>query len=74
MGLFYKLKDPVFLKDDSEADRHLAALQELRKKATGDLAGELDEEISRVNADDFIRTVTYGRHAQKIRQQVIINI
>lgn len=41
MGLFDKLKDPVFLKDDSEANRQLAALQELHKKATGELAEKL---------------------------------
>jgi hypothetical protein len=50
MGLFDKLKDPVFLKDDSEANRQLAALQELHKKATGELAEKIDEEINRVNA------------------------
>lgn len=50
MGLFDKLKEPVFLKDDSEAERQLAALQELREKATGELAEKIDEEINRVNA------------------------
>lgn len=53
MGLFDKLKEPVFLKDDSEADRQLAALQELHEKATGELAEKIDEEISRVNAGIF---------------------
>lgn len=53
MGLFDKLKDPVFLKDDSEANRQLAALQELHKKATGELAEKIDEEISHVNAGIF---------------------
>lgn len=53
MGLFDKLKEPVFLKDNSEADRQLAALQELREKATGDLAEKIEEEISRVNAGIF---------------------
>lgn len=53
MGLFDKLKEPVFLKDDSEANRQLAALQESREKATGELAEKIDEEISRVNAGIF---------------------
>ena len=42
MGLFDKIKGPVFLKDDSEAERQLAALQELRKSADGELAEALD--------------------------------
>lgn len=50
MGLFDKLKDPVFLKDDSEADRQLAALQSLHEKASGELAEKVDEGINRVNA------------------------
>ena len=53
MGLFDKLKEPVFLKDDSEADRQLAALRELREKATGEVAEKIDEEISLVNAGIF---------------------
>ncbi|MGI5935357.1 MAG: NERD domain-containing protein [Oscillospiraceae bacterium] len=50
MGLFDKIKGPAFLKDDSEAERQLTALQELRKTAAGDLAEELDQEIRQVNA------------------------
>lgn len=50
MGLFDKIREPVFLKDDSEAERQLAALQELREKAAGELSEKLDEEIGRVNA------------------------
>lgn len=53
MSLFDKLKEPVFLKDDSEAQRQLTALRELREKATGELAEKIDEEISRVNAGVF---------------------
>ncbi len=53
MGLFDKLKEPVFLKDNSEADRQLTALQELRREATGELAEKIDEEIKRVNAGIF---------------------
>ena len=50
MGLFDKLKEPVFLKDDSDAERQLAALRELREQAPGELADKIDEEINRVNA------------------------
>lgn len=50
MGLFKKIKEPVFLKDDSEADRQLSVLQELRSSADGELADQLDEEIRQVTA------------------------
>lgn len=50
MSLFDKLKEPVFLKDDSAAERQLAALRELRERAPGELADKIDEEINRVNA------------------------
>lgn len=50
MSLFDKIKEPIFLKDDSEATKQLMILQELRKTATGELVDELDEEINRVNA------------------------
>ncbi|MPM82902.1 hypothetical protein SDC9_129964 [bioreactor metagenome] len=50
MSLFDRLKEPVFLKDDSEAERQLAALQELREKASGELVDKIDEETNRVNA------------------------
>lgn len=53
MGLLDKIKEPIFLKDDSEADKQLSQLQELRKTATGKLADELDEEISKVNTGIF---------------------
>lgn len=53
MGLFDKLKEPVFLKDNSEAEEQLSTLRELRERATGELAEKIDEEISRVNAGVF---------------------
>lgn len=53
MGFIYKLKNPVFLKDDSDADRQLVSLQSLREKATGELAEKIEEKISRVNAGIF---------------------
>lgn len=60
MGLFDKIKEPVFLKDDSEAERQLAVLQDLRKTASGELADQLDDEIRQVDAGIFgERTVRY---------------
>ena len=53
MGLFDKIREPVFLKDDSEAKVQLKALEELRKEAVGELAEELDDEISKVKAGIF---------------------
>lgn len=53
MGLFDKIKEPIFLKDDSESERQLTILQELRKAATEELANKLDEEIRRVDAGIF---------------------
>ncbi len=50
MGLFDKLKNPVFIKDDSEAEKQLAALQELKKNATGKLLEQLEQEISKVES------------------------
>lgn len=50
MGLFDKLKNPVFIKDDSEAEKQLAALQELKKNATGKILEQIEQEISKVEA------------------------
>ena len=50
MGLFDKIKDPIFLKDDSASVHQLATLQEIRKTAAGELAERLDEEIRQVDA------------------------
>lgn len=50
MGLFDKLKNPVFIKDDSEAEKQLAALQELKKNATGKLLEQLEQETSKVES------------------------
>lgn len=50
MGLFDKIKEPMFFKDDSSAQSHLAALQELKKTATGEVAEEIEQEIRRVDA------------------------
>lgn len=60
MGLFDRIKEPVFLKDDSAAERELAALQELRATASGELAERIDEEIRRVDAGIYgEKTVRY---------------
>ena len=60
MGLFDKIKEPVFLKDDSEAERQLAILHDLRKTVSGELADQLDEEIRLVDAGIFgEKTVRY---------------
>lgn len=50
MGLFDKIKEPVFFKDDSSAEAQLAALQELKKTATGEVVEEIEQEIRRVDA------------------------
>ena len=48
--MFDKIKGPIFLKDDSEAENQLLALKELYEKAEGKLANEIDMEIRRVEA------------------------
>lgn len=50
MGIFDKIKEPVFLKDDSSAVTQLILLQELANAATGPLAEQLDLEIKCLNA------------------------
>lgn len=50
MGLFDKIKEPIFLKNGNEAERQLAELQELRKTAGGNLAEVIDAEIRQVEA------------------------
>lgn len=50
MGLFDKIKGPVFLKEDSEAEKQLAALERLLTDASGNAAENINEEISKVKA------------------------
>ena len=50
MGLFDKIKEPVFLKETTSAEAHLAALQELAKTATGDIAAKIEQDIKNINA------------------------
>lgn len=50
MGLFDKLKGPVFYKDDSNAEQQLHALESLMSKAAGDTADAIAREIQLVKA------------------------
>ena len=50
MGFFDKIREPVFLKEDSAAQQQLAALEALHTEAAGELAQQLEEEICRVKA------------------------
>lgn len=50
MSIFDKIKNPIFYKEDSEADKQLAALKELRENLTGDALDKIDLEINRVEA------------------------
>lgn len=45
MGLFDKIKGPVFLKDNSDAERHLEILKELQKTAAGENAEAVEKQI-----------------------------
>ncbi len=50
MGLFDKIKNPVFIKEDSEADKQLSALKELKTQLSRDALDSIDLEINRVEA------------------------
>ena len=50
MGLFDKLKGPVFLKDDSEAEEQLRVLEDLLAQASGDAADAIAREVQIVKA------------------------
>ncbi len=50
MGLFDKIKNPIFVKTDSEAEKQLSALQEIKKNLSGDALEKIEQEISRVEA------------------------
>ncbi len=50
MSLFKRIDGPVFLKDDSEAERQLAQLEELLGRASGDTAKSIKQEIAAVQA------------------------
>lgn len=53
MGIFDKIKEPIFLKEDSSAEQQLAALKTLAETATGQLAEQLDQEIKLIEAGIF---------------------
>lgn len=53
VGLFEQIKGPVFLKEDSEAEKQLLALQELLPKAKGEVAELIEKEIKIVEAGIF---------------------
>ncbi len=50
MGLFDKIKNAIFIKEDSEAEKQLVALQELRSSLHGAELDKLEREISKVEA------------------------
>lgn len=50
MGLFDKIKNAVFIKEDSEAEKQLAALNGLRSSLHGVKLEKLEQEISKVEA------------------------
>ncbi|NLC42969.1 MAG: helicase [Clostridiales bacterium] len=50
MGLFDKIKGPVFYKDDSEAVHQLEVLKELQQRASGETATSIENEIRFVEA------------------------
>ena len=53
MRLFDKIKEPIFLKEDSSAASQLFALQELALIASGIQAEQLEQEIKCVEAGIF---------------------
>ncbi|MGL4791335.1 MAG: nuclease-related domain-containing protein, partial [Anaerotignaceae bacterium] len=56
MGIFDKIKEPIFIKDDSTAVNQLKELKKLRNIVTEDLSEKLEEEI---------RNVEYGIAGEK---------
>lgn len=50
MGLFDRVKGPVFCKDDSDSEKQLSVLNSLLEKASGDIADTIQQDICLVNA------------------------
>ena len=50
LGLFDRINNAVFLKEDSEAEKQLRALQELKASLSGDVLRKFEQEISKVEA------------------------
>lgn len=53
MGLFHTMKEPIFLKESSSADRQLEALTILRQQASPPLQKRIEQEIKLVQAGIF---------------------
>lgn len=50
MGLFDKIKGPVFLKEDSSAQRQIQQLKEIRSQFPEKIQGQIDQELKIVSA------------------------
>lgn len=50
MGLFDKIKNPIFLKEDSEAEKQLEILKELKTHLSGDALEKIEQEINCVES------------------------
>lgn len=53
MGLFDKIKEPIFLKEGSSAEAQLLALQTLSETASGPMTEQIEQEIKYVEAGIF---------------------
>lgn len=53
MSILDKIKNPVFLKEESEAEKQFAALQELKEQLSGEGLEKIEQEINRVEAGIF---------------------
>lgn len=45
MGFFDKITEPIFVKEDSEAEKQLAALREIQSRLSGEGTEALEQEI-----------------------------
>ncbi len=50
MGILDKIKEPIFLKEDSDSELNLSTLKEIAQNAAGELADKLAQEIKLVEA------------------------
>ena len=53
MGFFDKITEPIFVKEDSEAEKQLAALREIQSRLSGEGTEALEQEIKMVEAGIF---------------------
>ncbi len=63
LGLFDKLKEPVFLKDDNLAEKQLEELKKLAKKCSGELKEQIEQETKLLEAG------IYGENTIKFELQ-----